>query len=525
MRKTSFRMLKSHREEIAQTAPWLLLLLISAFPLWVAWRHPLSLNDDTYITLTYAKSIANGKGFVFNHPPATLGTTTPLFALINAGLSWLLPRVELSRIAVVFTALCWTGIAWVIYLGRRSLSISRWQAVIIGSVVTASGWVGFLGMEAYLFAFLLVVGAVVYFQERWLLTGVTVALLFLTRGEGILLLPTFIFYRVGDIWNRERRWGSFIDSSWLKILLGCSIVILIWSLYAWGAFGQILPNTLSAKMAQKEAGHWKSFPHRLLNEWVPTWGKQFALQGCAVLNLWWVLVIIGVVYVLFKKHQWSLFLIWISFYIIGYTVLEVAAYWWYQLPILFVLQIMAALGLIAIEESFAKLNRKIRRFGYACSIILTMLVVMLLAGPRVKMTLHSTGDPRASSYLALAEWFNENTKPSQSIAYVEIGYLGYYTENRIVDLMGLVTPSITHYIAEGDFAQGFWKHEPDYFVYLPDFDWALGGIHTDPRFDQLYQAVATLAGPRDTDFVIYNHAARSTDEYNNVTQQLVGIEY
>jgi hypothetical protein len=492
-----------HLEKIARVGSWFFLLLMSAFPLWVAQRQPLSLNDDTYITLTYAKSLANGKGFVFNHPPATLGTTTPLFTLVNAGLSWLLPGVELSRIAVVFTALCWTGIAWTIYLGYKSLSISRWQAVIIGNIVIASGWIGFLGMEAYLFAFLLVVGVVVYFQERWLLTGVIVGLLFLTRGEGLLLLPTFMLYRLGEIWNREQRWHSLIDSSWLKILLGCSIVILIWSLYAWDTFGQILPNTLSAKMAQKEAGHWRSFPYRLLTEWMPTWGQQFALLGCSALNLWWILVITGTVYVLFKNKQWVILLIWISFYIIGYTVLDVAAYWWYQLPILFVLQIMVALGLVAIQEYTAKLGGKLNYLGYVISITLTLVVALLLVRPRIDSVIHSAGDPRASSYLALADWFNENTEPSQSVAYVEIGYLGYYTENQIIDLMGLITPSITPHIAEGDFASGFWEHQPDYFVYLPDFDWALTKIRNDSRFEQSYQSVTTVTGPRETDFVIY----------------------
>jgi hypothetical protein len=69
--------------------------------------------------------------------------------------------------------------------------------------------------------------------------------------------------------------------------------------------------------------------------------------------------------------------------------------------------------------------------------------------------------------------------------------------------MGLITPSITPHIAEGDFASGFWEYQPDYFVYLPDFDWALEEILNDPRFDQLYQPITKLTGPRDTDFVVY----------------------
>jgi len=89
------------------------LLAISLFPLWIASQHIHSLNDDAYITLSYAKNLAAGKGFVFNHPPATLGTTTPLFTLIIAGLGALLSGVEVEVIAVYFTALCWIGTIWV----------------------------------------------------------------------------------------------------------------------------------------------------------------------------------------------------------------------------------------------------------------------------------------------------------------------------------------------------------------------------------------------------------------------------
>ena len=187
----------------------------------------------------------------------------------------------------------------------------------------------------------------------------------------------------------------------------------------------------------------------------------------------------------------------------GYTMLDVAGYWWYQLPILFVLQIMAALGLMVVQENIAIFGQQFKYIGYVTSIILTVFVMFLLARPRIDAVLHGAVDPRASSYMGLANWFNENTEPSQSVAYVEIGYLGYYTENRIIDLLGLVTPGITPYIAHGDFSHGFWLYQPDYFVYLPDFEWILSEIHSDPQFNQLYQPVATLSGPRDTDFVIY----------------------
>ncbi|MDO8969559.1 MAG: hypothetical protein Q7U74_02660, partial [Saprospiraceae bacterium] len=121
----------------------------------------------------------------------------------------------------------------------------------------------------------------------------------------------------------------------------------------------------------------------------------------------------------------------------------------------------------------------------------------------VNTMLTYSGDVRGVSYTALAQWFRENTESSASIAYIEIGYLGYYTNNRIIDLAGLTLPEIVPHIANKDFAWGFWHYRPDYYIYLSDFDWALGSIKSDPRFEEQYKPIATLSGPREANFVIF----------------------
>ncbi|MEK7327184.1 MAG: hypothetical protein AAB217_18220, partial [Chloroflexota bacterium] len=43
--------------------------------------------DDAYITFRYARNQVNGLGFVYNHGDRVMGTTTPLYTLLMAGLS------------------------------------------------------------------------------------------------------------------------------------------------------------------------------------------------------------------------------------------------------------------------------------------------------------------------------------------------------------------------------------------------------------------------------------------------------
>lgn len=130
--------------------------------------------------------------------------------------------------------------------------------------------------------------------------------------------------------------------------------VLVWAIYAHLTFGTFLPNTLAAKQAQLQAGLWRSFLQRLIDEWIPLWGKAFALEILPFVNFWWITIIAGLANVLLQKKRWLILIGWIILYIIGYTLIRASAYWWYQLPILFVLNLLFGLGIITIAEVIVK---------------------------------------------------------------------------------------------------------------------------------------------------------------------------
>jgi hypothetical protein len=181
-----------------------ILVLASLLPLAAAATidHRL-LGDDALITLTYAKNLARGDGFVFNHGPATLGTTSPLFAGLVALASLVLPWIELTALAVWIGAACWAGLPWLFFLFRRDLAIENRTVVVVGSVVAASVWVQYLGMEAPLFAFLLVLAVCLFLRGRAAFAGFAVGLLFLTRGEGALLFGILLAWALLEAWQRQ----------------------------------------------------------------------------------------------------------------------------------------------------------------------------------------------------------------------------------------------------------------------------------------------------------------------------------
>jgi hypothetical protein len=482
-----------------------LLVLFSIVPIAIAIVYPHNLNDDSFITLTFAKNLAAGKGFIYNQPPAVLGTTTPLFTLIVGGLGFVFGREVLVQIAIFITALCCLGIPWIFYIYRKAWQMADWQVLILCLVVNGSLWIGFLGMEAYLFSFLLVLAFSLFLNHDRGWCGFVVGLLFLTRGEGVLILAvtaTTMFLESLSINEKKIDLASFFKGL-LKLASGFLIPVLVWVVCAWLKFQAILPNTLRAKQAQGDNQFGVPFLYRLFTEWLPGWGRAFALGGkFSFINFWWLLVIAGLVYIVLKNRRWLMFLGWILLYISGYSLLNVSAYWWYQLPILFVMNLLFGLGLIfVIELIMNHISR--HKIARLISVSLVLWVGVILGSSTFATINAYEGDPRGPYYIKLSAWFNENSDPSESIAFIEIGYLGFFTDNQIIDLAGLVTPDIVPYVSKGDFSWGFWHHEPDYYIHLPEFDWALGDIQQDPRFEINYELVYQTPGFTVSDFLVY----------------------
>jgi len=477
----------------------LILVLASLLPLVAAAAtdHRL-LGDDPLITLTYSKNLGRGNGFVFNHEPATLGTTSPLFAAVVALAGRVLPFVELTALAVWIGALCWAGLLWVFFFLRRDFALRNRGVAVLSIVLAASLWVPFLGMEAPVFAFLLVLGVGAYLRGQGALAGLISGLLFLTRGEGALLFGVLLAWGAFEAWHRRRAGGSEARSSVVALSLGFAVPLAAWSAYAQARFGSIFPNTLTAKLAQGQSGLWRPFGEALLWDWAPRWGAS--LGPLPYLNLWYLLAAVGALVVVRRNRRWLVFPAWATAYACAYSALGVAGYPWYGLPVHFVLTLLVALGLDAVLGQLRAVRVPALRQVTAVALVAAIAIAVGLPGARALLRGRASDKDRA--YLELALWFRDHTDPRASVAYHEIGYLGYYSGNRVVDLMGLIDPEIAPNVAVLDFGSGFWSNRPDYFVHLEGSRF-LAGILRHPEFERSYRSVARLPGYDGSALTVY----------------------
>ena len=302
-------------------------------------------------------------------------------------------------------------------------------------------------------------------------------------------------------WSRKKHLSPGIFKPALLFTGGFLSPVSIWLLYAKTTFGSFLPSTLGVKLAQGQTGLWHSFIEDLPGLLSST-GSELSVGGNSYLSFWWFLVFVGLLFIFARNRKWLFFVLWGSIYVISYTILDVPSYQWYQLPVLFVLEILVAFGLIALVEAITSV-RSFHKAGIALSIALVAFTVFMLGKSNLGTANDWPYDNRAVNYPVLCEWINENTEQGESIAYIEVGYLGYFTNNRIIDLSGLVTPEVIPHIAERDFAWGFWNFEPDYYIYYPGFDWALYEIRSNPQFNEQYRQIAVIPGQQQPDIIVY----------------------
>lgn len=458
-------------------------------------------GDDPLITLTFAKNLARGRGFVFNHGPPVLGTTTPAFAAAVAAVT-AVGGVAPTTAALWLSVLGWIALVWVFLAFRAAFGLNVWQAASIGWLVSAQGWIEHLSMEATSFALVLVVAAAMVFSRRWLWAGLSIALLFFIRGEGVLfgLIAGVVVLAA----ERTRTEGQ--RSPTVLFSLGASIPVLLWSAYALPTFGAILPATLDAKMVQVASGLWAPFPVRLLHEWLPGWGVGGFGRISTVLG--YGLVFVGVASAVRVYRRLLVFPVWAAVYATGYAVLGVPGYSWYRLPVFFGLAVMAGLGLERTIVGIRGEGRSRRRTVGACA--LAAAVLAGVAHGAIRSLQHPPRDTRAETYRALTRWLNDHADPGQSVAFFEVGALGYDTDLGVVDLVGLVTPSVLPHVLRRDFASGFWELQPEWFVDLQGSEFTRP-ILEHPMFGRCYEAVATFGHEQGRPLTLYRSKINSVD--------------
>ncbi|MBI1798631.1 MAG: hypothetical protein HYR73_02970 [Candidatus Eisenbacteria bacterium] len=419
------------------------LALITGCLLSLALMAPLRgyLTDDTFIHLQYAHHLALGHGLVFNTGERAYGCTSPLWATLLADAMALhIDGLRAARALGLLATLASIGLF--LQLMRRTVRTPALRAA--ATLAWASNaWMlrwSVSGMETPLAVALILAGFVAFTEgQQWgarpVRTGALWALAALTRPEAVFLL---VLWGVFLIVDTDSRTGL------RRLVFGAAPPALIygsWLVFARVFFGTFWPVTLAAKAA---GGGGLSY--HLANLW-----RQVRIVGAtdgALAALLLAALIFG------GRRQWPRRVLaqrlvpWA--WLIGVPALYVARgvpvlsrYLLPLLPVLAWLSWRAAERWWLGDEDPAPPNRA-RRAAALGVAVATLIVCQNLLVYRTtvlpQVTSFTSGLER--SLIRWGRWFGAHTPGDAVIAAPDIGAVGYYSQRRVLDLAGLVSPRV-----------------------------------------------------------------------------------
>ena len=396
--------------------------------------------EDAYITFRYADNIAAGHGFVFQPGERVLGTSTPFFALLLAGVGLLgldIPLTALFLNALGLTLIALGG-AWI---ARRHGLANVGTVFAVAVLWNIGGLTHFFGMETTTYVVLMLGALVAALTDRPATSGVLLGLACLTRYDGILLAVTVLAI---FLWRQRR-------IPW-RAGLAFSAVMGPWLVFAQVYFGSMMPNTLGAKGQSEPILKYMYVSLAKLSDrlFVPIQGILGSRHDQRLLEAVLLLLLVAPllawsVRLLRRECLLAALLIYPILLWLGYSVISPPTqFQWYLIPgmYLFVLFCLLTWG----TALWASLGGR-RLEPWATILSLTLIAGSFLALPlRTEDESHAVDSyryrRRAGAYERLAGFIHRNQLQDLEILTREPGYLTYQSRNPVIDAAGLVTKDI-----------------------------------------------------------------------------------
>ena len=412
--------------------------------------------DDSWIHLTYARNLAEHGEWAFRLGERSAGSTAPLWtALLSLGfLIGLAPYV-------------WTYlIGWAVLtiLAVYAEKLARGLVPSYRSPIPWAGlffvfawhltWSAVSGMETLLHGLLILVvlGSLINGSRRYLTLGFLTGLSIWVRPDGMTLLGPILFVALFS----EKTW-RLRGEALFKTLIGFGSLFLPYLLFNLALSGNPMPNTFYAKQAEF-APFWRTlpFPERVKDYFWPIIASPFIALIPAAL-IWLVKKI--------RVQNWGVLagLIWVfGYFAIYFARLPAYQHGRYMIPALPVMYLWGILGLLETVTS-PKTNRRLGFLWHVATAALCIAFEVMGAQQNAYDIFWIE-----SEMVTTAQWIQQNVPPDSRLAVHDIGALGFYVPNPLVDLAGLITPDVVPFIRdEGRLASFLDSNSVDYLVSFP----------------------------------------------------------
>ncbi len=382
-------------------------------------------HDDAFITFQYGANLASGNGLVFNEGEKLMGSTSPGQTILCALMYFVSGHDGLPDVMIAIGCIGWTlqGVA-IFFLLRRlfgPIGAGFIATCIAVGAAQSYAWVSLETNVTCAFALFSIVAAV---QSKWKTTAVLVALAGFMRPDAYILAPLL----AGPGLLEQKK--QFIKP--VGIFLALSVP---WFLFAYWYFGSPIPQSAVTKFHNVDvltyAFHLLTYPLR-----IPLY---FARVTPLTTIAMWIAIVLGSVLLLQKNRRMWFIPAYVLVHFLAYLYLRpFMMHVWHLYPgtllitVLFLVPIAAAYG-------WSKRHR------VAQFLVLFVMTVVIIG--YAKRTYYASleyessywGGSRHKTYVSVAEYIKEHGTPTDSVASVEVGTIGYLSGLKMYDLGGLIT--------------------------------------------------------------------------------------
>ena len=418
--------------------------------------------DDAWIHQVYARNVAEQGVWRFSGAESSGGSTGPLWSALIA--VWYVLGVSPLWGTYIFGWLMLWMVGSAGMFLYRSLFLddgSRWGDVLAGAALILEWhlvWAAGSGMETLLFTLLVLLILLLILRSdlrSWVLTGALIGLSIWVRPGGVTLLFVLVFGLAlgrGSPKQRLRRSGFG--------LLGFAGFFLPYLGFNYWIAGAAWPNTFFAKQAEYAALRQIPLINRIGQLSIqPLTGPALVLLPGVLLTLIYLI----------RSRRWTALagLCWAGGYTLMYSIRLPVSYQHgrYLVPVIPVLILFGWGGLMNWigKSSFEGWRYIISRAWVG----ILVLILGIFWGLGAKAYGRDVGVIE-TEMVRTAVWIDLRLEDNAVLGAHDIGALGYFTGNKIVDLAGLVSPDVIPFIRdEKQLARYLDAQGADYLVAFP----------------------------------------------------------
>ncbi len=422
--------------------------------------------DDPWIHLTFAKNLAHYFSFsFFKNEMVTAGSTSPLYTLILS-LMFFISDNEMY-ISYILGLLFFAGSSFAFYkLCNVEFDKEIIFALICTGIFIFDKWMNFIagsGMETTMYIMILILCAYFYRKRSPAPFAVMLGLIMWTRPDGVaFIFAVIVDYILVSYYSKDQiNLILFSGNDLKKIFLIFAGIVGLYLLMNYALSGSLLPNTYNAKLTYYSPEFRSRYDFLKYEVW-----EYFKYGSYYVVMIGFIAALLKFIFDIYKKtyNQNTLYIVFIFALIFIYWLKLPYAHRFgrYMMPLIPFFILVATIGF----RDLAKIINK-----YTDNALFSKSLFYIWAGIIFFMGVKNydeTKDLYASQckyiydrQVMAAKWLKKNTNENDIIATHDVGAIGYYSDRKIIDVAGLVTPELISKINDVNYVDYMTKYLKD----------------------------------------------------------------